>query len=44
MRYGTPFYGIEQVEQVIDEDPYNVDAWVLRAELANDIKDYPQMS
>ena len=40
MRYGTPFYGIEQVEQVIDEDPYNVDAWVLRAELANDIKDY----
>ena len=42
MRYGTPFYGIEQVEQVIDEDPYNVDAWVLRAELANDIKDYPK--
>lgn len=42
MRYGTPFYGIEQVEQVIDEDPYNIDAWVLRAELANDIKDYPK--
>lgn len=42
MRYGTPFYGIEQVEQVIDEDPYNVDAWVLRAELANDLKDYPK--
>ena len=42
MRYGTPFYGIEQVEQVIDEDPYNVDAWVLRAELANEIKDYPK--
>ena len=42
MSYGTPFYGIEQVEQVIDEDPYNVDAWVLRAELANDIKDYPK--
>ncbi len=42
MRYGTPFYGIEQVEQVIDEDPYNVDAWVLRAELANDIKDSPK--
>lgn len=42
MRYGTPFYGIEQVEQVIDEDPYNVDAWVLRAELANDTKDYPK--
>ncbi len=42
MRYGTPFYGIEQVEQVIDEDPYNVDAWVLRAELANEIKDYPR--
>ena len=42
MRYGTPFYGIEQVEQVIDEDPYSVDAWVLRAELANDIKDYPK--
>lgn len=42
MRYGTPFYGIEQVEQVIDEDSYNVDAWVLRAELANDIKDYPK--
>lgn len=42
MRYGTPFYGIEQVEQAIDEDPYNVDAWVLRAELANDIKDYPK--
>lgn len=42
IRYGTPFYGIEQVEQVIDEDPYNVDAWVLRAELANDIKDYPK--
>lgn len=42
MRYGTTFYGIEQVEQVIDEDPYNVDAWVLRAELANDIKDYPK--
>lgn len=42
MRYGTPFYGIEQVEQVIDEDPYNVDAWVLRAELANNLKDYPK--
>ena len=42
MSYGTPFYGIEQVEQVIDEDPYNIDAWVLRAELANDIKDYPK--
>lgn len=42
MRYGTPFYGIEQVEQVIDEDPYNVDAWVLRAELANELKDYPK--
>lgn len=40
LRYGAPSQAIEEVESVIDEDPYNIDAWVFRAELANEKKDF----
>ena len=40
MRYGDPVQAEEEVERVIDEDPYNIDAWIFRAELANERKDF----
>ena len=40
MRYGDPMQAEEEVERVIDEDPYNIDAWIFRAELANERKDF----
>lgn len=40
MRYGDTAQAEEEVERVIDEDPYNIDAWIFRAELANERKDF----
>ena len=40
MRYGDTVQAEEEVERVIDEDPYNIDAWIFRAELANERKDF----
>ncbi len=44
MRYGSPEQAEEEVERVIDEDPYNIDAWIFRAELANERKDFDKCS
>lgn len=40
VRYGKYEGAVQQVEKVLEEDPYHLGAWIFRAELANDKQDF----
>lgn len=41
---GDTFKALQSLEKVLDEDPYNLEAWIMMADLSNEVKNYDKCS